>query len=97
MSRDIEDEPDWEAITTLDQFRERMAGRFGVIVIDDVTGTRTVHDRGCPFVSEENFVEKVLDNAGRNGSYRWVKNSRIAVEQLGARRCRHAGDRLSGS
>ncbi|MDQ3631356.1 MAG: hypothetical protein M3417_08855 [Actinomycetota bacterium] len=93
--RDIADEPDWEPLTTLDQFRERVGGRFGVIVIDDdARGQPIAHHRECPYVSEDSFSEKVIDGDGDNGNYYWAKNSRIAAEQLGARRCKHRGDKL---
>jgi hypothetical protein len=95
--RDIADEPDWEELTTLAQFRERRAGPFGVIVIQDVARDQPIaHHRECPFVREELLVEKIIDGAGHNGHYYWAKNSRIAAEQLGARRCRHVGDKLAG-
>jgi hypothetical protein len=95
-TRDIAHEPDFEGITTLERFRERVTGRYGVIVIKDDTSSQPVaHHRECFFVDEDSFTEKVLDNAERNGRYWWAKNSRIAAEQLGARRCRHPSDKLS--
>jgi hypothetical protein len=96
--RDIADEPDWEEITTPVQFRERVGGRFGVIVIQDVARDQPIaHHRECPFIREELFVEKIIDGAGHNGHYYWAKNSRIAREQLSARNCKHPGDKLVGS
>lgn len=96
-ARDIVDEPDFEEITSLEQFREPMRGQFGVIVIHDFARKGQIaHHRDCFFVSEDSFIEKVIDGAGKNGRYFWAKNSRIAVEQLGARRCKHPGDRLAG-
>ena len=93
--RDIRDEPDWEEITTLPQFRERVAGPFGVIVIQDVARDKPIaHHRECPFISEDSFVEKIIDGAGHNGHYYWAKNSGIAIKELGARRCKHPGDKL---
>ena len=81
---------------TLERFRHRQNGRYGVIVIDDIARDHPIaHDRDCPFVTEENFVEKILHMGGRSGRYFWAKNSRIAAEQLGAQRCRHPGDRLA--
>ncbi len=94
--RDIADEPDWEEIVTLHQFRERVSGQYGVIVIQDATRAQPiVHHRACPFVDEEFFVEKVVDSAGRNGRYYWAKNSGIAATQLDAVRCKQPGDELS--
>jgi len=94
--RDIADEPDSEEITTLAQFRDRVSGEFGVIVIEDTAREQAIfHDRGCPFVGEEFFVEKVIDGAGQNGRYYWAKNSRIAKSQLAARPCQHAGDKFA--
>lgn len=94
--RDIADEPDWEELLDLKQFRERVSGRFGVIVMQDVAREQPIaHDKQCPFIREELFVERILDGAGHNGHYYWAKNSRIASEQLGARRCKHPGDRLA--
>lgn len=56
MARDIADEPDWE-LTTLAQFRERVAGPFGVIVIQDVARDQPLaHHRECSFVREEPFT-----------------------------------------
>ena len=96
-ARDIVDEPDVEEITSLEQFRERVRGQFGVIVIHDFARNEQIaHHRDCYFVSEDSFIEKVIDGAGKNGRYFWAKNSRIAAGQLGARRCKHPGDRLAG-
>jgi hypothetical protein len=96
-ARDIADEPDTEEITSLPQFRERVAGTFGVIVIQDVARDQPIsHHRECPFIREELFVEKIIDGAAHNGHYYWAKNSRIAADQLGARRCKHPGDKLAG-
>src|ERR687896_448387 len=93
----IAEEPDFEQLTTHEQFRARAGGRFGVIVIEDKAGDQPIaHDRKCPFIAEERFVEKVITMGGRQGRYYWAKNTRIAIEQLGARRCRHPGDRLAG-
>jgi hypothetical protein len=95
--RDIADEPDWEEIRALAQFRKFVSGRFGVIVIQDVARDQPIaHHRECPFIREELFVEKILDGEGHNGHDYWAKNSRIAKEQLGARLCRHPGDKLAG-
>ncbi len=50
--RNIADEPDWEAITTLPLFRERVGGQFGVIVIQDDAGEQPIaHDRACSFLA----------------------------------------------
>src|SRR4051812_11269535 len=99
MSTDkpISEEPDFEQLLTVAQFCARTRGRFGVIVIDDKARDQPIaHDRECPFITEDSFVEKVLEMGGRQGRYFWAKNSRVAAEQLGARRCRHPGDRLTG-
>lgn len=40
-------------------------------------------------------MEKIIDGAGHNGLYYWAKNSRLATDQLGARRCKHPGDKLA--
>lgn len=94
----IADEPNVEELLSVEDFRRRTKGRFGVIVIDDkARGGPIAHDRECPFVTEDNFVEKVIEMGGRQGRYYWAKNSGIAIAQLGARRCRHPGDRLSRS
>jgi hypothetical protein len=97
-ARAIADAPEWEEITALSQFRERVGGAFGVIVIDDVATDQSIaHHRECPFIREELFVMKVVDGAGRYGHYYWAKNSRIAREQLSARHCKHPGDELAGA
>ena len=97
-ARAIADEPDWEEITTLPQFRDRVAGASGVIVINDVATDQPIaHHRECPFIREEHFVMKVIDGAARSGRYYWAKTSRIAREQLSARHCKHPGDALAGA
>jgi hypothetical protein len=97
-AREIADEPDWEEITTLSQFRERAGGAHGVIVIHDITTDQPIaHHRECPFIREEHFVMKVIDGAARSGRYYWAKTSRIAREQLSARPCKHPGDALAGA
>lgn len=96
--RGIADEPDWKELTTLAQFRERVGGPFGVIVIQDVAREQPIaHDRECPFVREELSVGEIIDCAAHNGHYYWAKNSRLAAKQVGARRWKHAGDKLAGS
>jgi hypothetical protein len=95
--RDIADEPDWEEITTVEEFRERVSGRFGVIVIEDTAREQAIfHDRACPFVGEGFFREKVIVGAGSTGRYFWAKNSNIAKRELSARPCQHAGDKFAG-
>ena len=94
---DIADEPDWREITTLPQFRERAGGQAGVIVIKDAAREQPiVHHRDCPFIHEKFFIEKVVDGAGSNGHYYWATNSRVAIDQLDAVRCKHPGDKLAG-
>jgi hypothetical protein len=93
---DIHAQPEWVELTTVEAFRERQRAPFGVIVIwDRVRDAPIAHHRECPFVSEDSFTEKVIDGAGKNGRYWWAKNSRIAAEQLGARRCGHSADPLA--
>jgi hypothetical protein len=95
-ARAIADEPEWEEITTLSQFRERAGGTLGVIVIKDVATDQPIaHHRTCPFVREEHFLLKVVDGAGHTGRYYWAKNSRIAREHPSARHCKHPGDELA--
>ena len=56
---------------TLPQFRERVAGSFGVIVIQDAAGDQPIaHHRECPFIREELFVEKIIDGAAHNLPFR---------------------------
>jgi hypothetical protein len=94
----IADEPDYEAILTVEQFRARQNGRFGVIVIEDhANASRSSITVQCHFGDEDSFTGKIIDNAGRNGRYWWAKNSRIAREQLNARPCQHQGDPFSKS
>jgi hypothetical protein len=79
-------DPGLEQLLTAAQFRARTRGRFGVIVIDDKARDQPIaHDRECSFITEDSFVEKVLEMGGRQGRYFWAKNSRVAAEQLGAR------------
>jgi hypothetical protein len=69
---DASTEPDVVQLTTLAGFRSRKGGPFGVIVIYDVARDAPIaHDRECPFITEDAFVEKVLDGGGHNGRY-WV-------------------------
>jgi hypothetical protein len=88
------DEPEWEEITTLEQFRARIGGPLGVIVIEDVRrDTFVVHHRQCPRAHEEHFRRVVIDGARHEGRYYWSRSSRAALSR-GAERCRHPGDRL---
>lgn len=92
----IQDEPDFEELTTLDRFRHRASGRWGVIVIKDgARGEPIFHHRDSPCVSESYFLEKVVDNRGDHGAYWWAKNPKIAEAALGARRCRTNADPIS--
>jgi hypothetical protein len=65
-----------------------IAGREGVIVIvDDKTQTRTAHPLGCRHVQRRHFVQKVIVNERKNGSY-WLAGSFAEVRsELDAQPC----------
>ena len=57
-------------ITTLEEFRQIKNGNLDhIIVILDTANENKSHFVGCEFITEQNFQEKVLDNANKNGRY----------------------------
>lgn len=57
--------------------------------------TDIAQHRTCPWVTADAVAEKVIEGAARTGRYYWAKNSRNAIEQLGAQRCRQPAAELS--
>src|SRR3712207_9265684 len=88
--------PDHVELTQIDHFDRWRSLPFGCIVIwDRVRDAPIAHHPSCPFVSRDHFEEKVVTGGGHNGRYWWAKNSRIAADELEARRCKHGADPLS--
>ena len=93
---DIKTAPDYVELTDLEMFNRWRGAPHGCIVIwDRVRDAPIAHHPDCAFVSVDHFTEKVIRGGGHNGRYWWAKNSRIAGDQLGARRCKHPGDPLA--
>ncbi len=61
-------------ITTLDNFRQIVKGGHGYIIITDIASPNKIHKLKplCPWVTEENFKTKVIENKCRNGHYFWA-------------------------
>jgi hypothetical protein len=61
------------------------------IVITDPTRPPVVHRPDCHAISRDYFIQKVVENRRRNGSYFRARNTRIAEEVGGAARCGTCG------
>lgn len=46
----------------------------GYFVITDIVGPAKLHHVHCHYVTERNFITKVIVNQNKNGEYYWVKN-----------------------
>jgi hypothetical protein len=73
----------------LEEFREAKGAGTGVIVITDSTGQPVAHHPDCPFVREQAFLEKVVENERRSGEYFWCRDRSLATERLAANPCGH--------
>jgi hypothetical protein len=87
----------WDAAKTdqmwdVGEFRRRKARSLGVIVIfDRVRDAPIAHVPPCRHVTEEGFVQKMVEMEGKNGRYWWFERFADAERALGARRCAHCG------
>lgn len=66
-----------ERLDTVEDLREAQ-GRAGVIVNEDAASWPKIHAPRCTWVTEENFMAKVIEGGGRNGRYWWAQSSDIA-------------------
>lgn len=74
----------WREIKTLEEFREGMKKGEGYVVITDTANPNKVHKPSCPWVKEEYFEEKVVQNKCRNGHYYWTDKIDFAKKKWGA-------------
>jgi len=80
-------------MTTLEEFRRRRAAGRGVfVIVGRPSGRVLVHDVGCPFVTDEAFLAKLVRRRGRKGRYVWVADAEAAIAEFDAVRCRHPAD-----
>lgn len=76
------------ALQTRDDYWEAVLGGNGVIVIvDKPTGSSIAHPVDCPTLDASQFVEKVVTNRGRHGSYHWAASMTEAARECGAQPC----------
>ena len=61
-----------ELLTRDDFWDVVLAGEGVIVVIDKPTDSRTAHPVTCPTLDAAQFVEKVITNSRRNGSYHWA-------------------------
>jgi hypothetical protein len=76
-------------LLTRDDFWDVVLDGEGVIVVlDKPTASRTAHPVTCPTLDASQFVEKVIVNRRRNGSYHWASSMAAAARELDAQPCR---------
>ena len=73
-------------IKSLDDFRELKNRGEGYILITDTTGN-AVHGITCGYVTERNFIIKVLENKCKLGNYYLVDDLEGALEKYNANKC----------
>jgi hypothetical protein len=77
-----------ERLTAVDEFRDAKRARERLIVITDTATGHRIHHAWCDDVSEENFVQKVIEGKGKNGAY-YVCATPAEAAALGAVECFH--------
>jgi hypothetical protein len=76
-----------ELLTREDYSAAVYGGEGVIVIIDKPKGTRTAHPLSCPTLDISRFVEKVVTNQRKNGSY-WVAGSTAeARRELDAQPC----------
>jgi hypothetical protein len=86
--------PEVVELLTEERFTEYLS-RGGIIVVHDHANRsdskRVAHlqieRKACSHVDIDDFREKVITNAERNGRYWWARNSAIAERELDAGLC----------
>ena len=85
-----------QTIRTLEEFRGLVSEGQGAIVINDVArNPPRAHRPDCWAVQERFFVQRVIENASRNGTYEWFPSLEDALG-AGAVECRCRGPRPRG-
>jgi hypothetical protein len=75
-----------ELLTRDDYWNAILGGDGVVVVVDKYTGRRA-HPVSCPTLEAAHFVEKVITNGRRNGSYYWAASTVEARRDLDAQPC----------
>ena len=63
--------PSGNEIQTLEKFSSIISEGVGFIAITDNSNQDRIHSADCERVKEDNFVEKMVTNKGKNGTYTW--------------------------
>jgi hypothetical protein len=56
-----------ELLSLADFHAAQRAGRL-IVITDTATGDK-VHQSDCPYVTDDNFIRKVIEGHGKNGRY----------------------------
>jgi hypothetical protein len=76
-----------ELLTREDYFAAITAGEGVIVIIDKPKLTRTAHPLTCPTLDAGRFLEKVVENARKNGSYWLASSFPEARRELDAQPC----------
>jgi hypothetical protein len=75
-----------ELLTREDFWDIVLAGEGVIVVVDKYAGS-TAHPASCPGIQSEHFMEKVIKNNRKNGSYYAASSSAEAKRELNADPC----------
>jgi hypothetical protein len=74
-------------LRTDEDFQQAVTAGYGVIVITDTTHPPRAHSPACPHIDLRFFVEKIVENGGKNGAYFWADGLDTASSRLDATPC----------
>ena len=76
-----------ELLTREDYGEAVLAGEGVIVIIDKPKRTKIAHPISCGTLDASNFVEKVITNGRRNGSYHWASSQEEARRVFDAQPC----------
>ena len=76
-----------ELLTRDDYWEAVFSGEGVIVIVDQPKRTTTAHPVSCPTLDASNFVEKVITNGRRNGSYHWASSQEEARRVLDSEPC----------
>ena len=76
-----------ELLTREDYWDAMLGGEGVIVIIDKPKRTKTAHPVSCGTLDASNFVEKVITNQRKNGSYHWARSQEEARVVFDAQPC----------
>jgi hypothetical protein len=78
-----------EKLKSIKQFNEKKSIKKGYICITDNTRRNKVHQVLCRWITEKNFIKKIITNGEKQGSYFYSEYKDILMETYNGSSCRN--------